>query len=80
MHLFSRLKIKRGYFNAGNNINAVTLAYNLASYGAGYAIVIRYGNCVYPAFLCYNDEIFNAHRAIAQLCVAMQISRHNITP
>ena len=45
--------------------HAVALADYLASYRAGYAVMVRYGNSVYSAFLCYNNYIFNSDRTVA---------------
>lgn len=50
MNFFARLKIECRKLNARYNGNAVALADYLASYRAGYAVMVRYGNSVYSAF------------------------------
>ena len=65
MNFFARLKIECRKLNARYNGNAVALADYLASYRAGYAVMVRYGNSVYSAFLCYNNYIFNSDRTVA---------------
>ena len=71
MNLFACNFIKCTNLYTGHNVNAVSFADYLTSDNACQAVVVGNRQGVNAAFLCYNDKVFNAYRAIAQLCVAM---------